>query len=824
MELLRFFVTFGMAGLAMGSSNNTNGGGESLLPCGDAFYYASKYTCYDGNFLCPVLNGEPTLRCGPDCYLPEMYSCANGHLVYPPVSTTTSSAPGSVPTSPGSAPGVCTSNSTTLHLSSPPYENFFHSDCHSSSQVVVVSPLPDSNLTIIGPRFLVAWPAGNSGVAAWFAPENGINGSLAIQVVNSSIGEPLGAIYEVPTAMGGGAGNRNGNASVGISTTIEFNSSATLSLAILGSIRTIRDFTEGPSLLRPEIQDAIQYSLMGSGAGVKLSRTWLDNLTTTELTFMATDTSTVVSLKNSTNSTVATFPAGRYIVNATFNYPQLTPLSVSSVLSPASQDLIPQSPQQTEALSFLSYTSKLLAGAWRFLTYFGRDSMISALLLEPVLSEGKGGAIEAVIAAVLERVNATGQDGSVCHEETLGDYATWLNLQNNITDTAPQCNYAMIDSDYYLPILMDRYFVQNPRGASRASAFLSTKASFFPSSSNLTYGQLFTFTASKIVNLARPFAAPGNQTTENLMHLKDNQIVGQWRDSTYGIGGGRIPYDVNTGLAPAALRSIASLAKSGLLRGFNATEIENIAQVWEDETLQFFEVRVPQSDVQSLLTSYSSGLGIASQSDIPDSDVVFHALSLDGNNNLSQVQVMNTDDCFRHFLLNTTNQTQLTSFLNSTANNIQWRFPAGLYTDVGVLIANPAYGDNPVYAANWTHNAYHGTVIWSWPLAMLARGLELQLSRCSSTGSSSAPAFCTDTSVYGNVKKAYNTVWDVIEANSAHLETEVWSWNYDNTTEKFTYVDFGTLPPPAGQSPTESDIVQLWSLTFLAVTRDEGLR
>lgn len=44
--------------------------------------------------------------------------------------------------------------------------------------------------------------------------------------------------------------------------------------------------------------------------------------------------------------------------------------------------------------------------------------MISLLLLEPVLSEGEGGAIEAGIAAVLERLNQT--DGSACHEETIG--------------------------------------------------------------------------------------------------------------------------------------------------------------------------------------------------------------------------------------------------------------------------------------------------------------------------------------------------------------------------------------------------------------------
>lgn len=42
----------------------------------------SQYTCYDGNFLCPVLHGEPTFRCGPDCFLPGQYSCVlPGHCL-----------------------------------------------------------------------------------------------------------------------------------------------------------------------------------------------------------------------------------------------------------------------------------------------------------------------------------------------------------------------------------------------------------------------------------------------------------------------------------------------------------------------------------------------------------------------------------------------------------------------------------------------------------------------------------------------------------------------------------------------------------------------
>lgn len=158
---------------------------------------------------------------------------------------------------------------------------------------------------------------------------------------------------------------------------------------------------------------------------------------------------------------------------------------------------------------------------------------------------------------------------------------------------------------------------------------------------------------------------------------------------------------------------------------------------------------------------------------------------------------MNTDDCFRLFLLNTTNQPQLTSFLNQSATNIGRPFPAGLLTSVGVIVANPAYGLQPVYAANFTTSAYHGTVVWSWQLAMLARGFELQLDRCNTP---QPPDFCNDPYVSGNVKRAYNKLWDTIDANKAHLSSEVWSWVYKNGDFQFT--PLGALPPPPGSSAT----------------------
>jgi len=262
-----------------------------------------------------------------------------------------------------------------------------------------------------------------------------------------------------------------------------------------------------------------------------------------------------------------------------------------------------------------------------------------------------------------------------------------------------------------------------------------------------------------------------------------------------------VPYDVNTALVPAALRCVAALSRAGIYANHSdwGTLADTYAQVWEDSTLQFFEVTVPAAEARSRIDTYISRSQFPgpNQTNLIDSDVVFHALALEGYNNLSQVQVMNTDDCFRLFLLNTTNQTQLTSFVNQTANNIRRTFPAGLLTSVGVIVANPAYGLQPEYAANWTTSAYHGTVVWSWQLAMLARGLELQLDRCNHAR---APDFCNDTVVNGNVKTAYNKLWDTIDANSAHLSSEVWSWVYQNGDFQFT--PLGALPPPPGSSAT----------------------
>lgn len=250
-------------------------------------------------------------------------------------------------------------NVTTQYLADPPYDNYFYSDCHIDAQVVVTSPLPESDLSVIGPRLIVAWPAGNSGIAAFFQPQDGPNGTLAIELVNSTVGRPL-TVYVND--------NGDGYPYVGVQGVLSFNASTALTVPILGSVRTIRDFSEGASLLQPVIQEAITIAQYNN-TGASVSRTWLDNTTVTCFNMVPFGDQDGVISRDAENRTLS-LGAGFYHFEAYFNYAQLQQLTSEEVLNNNSLDLIEQQPSQTTSLSFLSYTEKLLAGAWRFLTYF----------------------------------------------------------------------------------------------------------------------------------------------------------------------------------------------------------------------------------------------------------------------------------------------------------------------------------------------------------------------------------------------------------------------------------------------------------------------
>lgn len=56
-----------------------------------------------------------------------------------------------------------------------------------------------------------------------------------------------------------------------------------------------------------------------------------------------------------------------------------------------------------------------------------------------------------------------------------------------------------------------------------------------PANHDHTYYELALISTEKIMNLAGRYAASHKQTKENLIHLKDGIVVGEWRDSMYGM-------------------------------------------------------------------------------------------------------------------------------------------------------------------------------------------------------------------------------------------------------------------------------------------------
>ena len=124
---------------------------------------------------------------------------------------------------------------------------------------------------------------------------------------------------------------------------------------------------------------------------------------------------------------------------------------------------------------------------------------------------------------------------------------------------------------------------------------------------------------------------------------------------------------------------------------------------------------------------------------------------------------------------------------------------------------------------------------------MLAKGLEVQLCAFADAEKHACAEFpqtvisTDDRELYvrvrANMKRAYAKLWDTIEANKDHLSSEVWSWRWDESARaddgvskgNFAYAPLSHLPTPDGAGQTESNAVQLWSLTFLAITRRREL-
>jgi hypothetical protein len=279
-------------------------------------------------------------------------------------------------------------------------------------------------------------------------------------------------------------------------------------------------------------------------------------------------------------------------------------------------------------------------------------------------------------------------------------------------------------------------------------------------------------------------------------------MTGQWRDSEQGLGRGRYAYDVNAALVPAALEATAQLTETGILEGYLDSnqrmllkKVRTQAGVWEAHATALFEVDVPAARARSAIGAYAREIGVNAEpgpSDLGEKPLSFHALSLDEQG--TPIPVLHSDEGFR-LLLTDPPPSDIPRCLDA----ILRRFPAGLMTDAGLVVANPVLASGELQR-EFTRFAYHGTVVWSWQQALLAAGLERQLRRAD-----------LPNALRADLERARSQLWTVIERTRPMRTSELWSWSYANG--KFHAEPFGR----PGADVDESNAAQLWSTVYLGL-------
>lgn len=609
------------------------------------------------------------------------------------------------------------------------------------------------------PRVIFAFPAGNTGAGLWFEA-----GSTATSLTLAP-GTELEPVQRPDGSRGVRAHLRSDA------------SRLVVRHVLLANIRSLREFIwRGAREVPAELAAACE-----PGAELRYRRASIDGRTHQELT-LAGETGTRVTATDD-GVVLEAGPTGRIDVRLTAltDEPPLTPFRREELFRPG----VAPRPRDQDVFEFLAFHEKLAAGSWRFLTYFGRDTLLTTRLLLPVLQPAVA---EAAFASVLDRL---GPAGEVAHEEGIGEYAALHNrtLASPPADTrAPELDYKMVDGDFLLAPTLAAYLLDTPDGVRRAPEFLARH-----SPDGATYAALLRRNLDGVLRAAAPFAADPRAT--NLVALKPGVSVGNWRDSDDGLGGGRYAYDVNAALVPAALRAAERFYRSGWLgeAAAPAAQASASAAAWRGAE-KFFRCAVPRDTARAAVADYSAAQGLDPAAALASvsAPVEYHALALDAAG--APVPVMHSDEGFA-WLFGEPAPEQVAQ----TAELLLRPFPAGLLTDVGIVVANPVWAAAPL-RAKFTRDAYHGTVVWSWQQALLAAGLRRQLARGD-----------LSTATRDALVAAEARLWRAIAAMQARSTGELWSW--EPRDGRAAFVPYGL----ARSHADESNAAQLWSTVYLAV-------
>lgn len=618
------------------------------------------------------------------------------------------------------------------------------------------------------PRLVVAFPAGNSGVGLWFK-------QVALPIQWQDIKQISALAQE----------NRGGDALYGVEAQITTQAKQlVVEQAVLSSVRVLRDYQQSNA-----VPDSIQNEVSLNGQSVTWYRDRLDGKGGYKLHIDVIQGHVSGGKGSPVTFTAVEGMPLKFRVQALTGDKPLTPIEKQHLLIDGGDTNANVGDNAKNILAFLSYKEKLLAGSWRFATYFGRDTLMSIRLLMPVLQPQ---VIAAGLGSVIERLN---QRGEVAHEEDLAEFAILRHLRaSGELSERPFYDYKMVDDDYLLAPIVAEYLLGQLSDNNSAQAFLRQKTA-----DGNSYGERLLANFEFVISTAAKYAE--TPKVENLIKINQGHAVGEWRDSGEGLGFGKIPYNVNAVFVPAALTAIARLYNSGLLEQYIVDkqvlqQAEFIARAWQKSASSHFKVTLSAKQVKQAVTAHAKRVGVSADMallSITDAPLTFNAISLDAQG--MPVAVLHSDDGFAMLFSNPSDR----ELMNSTQAILR-PYPAGLLTPVGMLVANAVYADESVQP-HFSNQHYHGEVIWSWQQALFAAGLERQLLR---------------SDLAENTRKllmlAQEKLWQVINAADEINNAELWSWSFKDG--QYQIQSFGQR----SGDKTESNAAQLWSTVYLAIS------
>lgn len=615
------------------------------------------------------------------------------------------------------------------------------------------------------PRILVAFPAGNSGVGLWFS-----HGTQPVAWRLIARPQPL-LLKEA-----------HGRSLYGMTAEISATGAANLTIkqAVLSSVRVLRDYQSLGTFpaeigATPTVQGStISWARdrLDGAPGYRLSIEVTQGTLSGDRLTAGTDGKLVLKIEAASGETPLTALFSTELLN-----------------SKAANDTAARN-----ALTFLSYREKFLAGSWRFNTYFGRDTLMSVRLLMPALEPE---ALNAGLGAVLSRLSPQGE---VAHEEDIGEFAVLDHLRTDGSRSdAPVFDYKMIDGTFMLAPVAGEWLLDDLRGRAQARQFLARMDGRYGAAPR-SIGADLVGNFKYLLAAAAKFAQ--DPRASNLIALKPGVDVGEWRDSNVGLGGGRIPYDVNAVFVPAALGAVGRFFASGLLDPYldpvdrpTFALAAGFAKVWRAKAPALFDVVIASDTARRAIAAYAAALKVPPKralDSVGTEPLRFHALSLAADG--TPIPIIHSDEGF-DLLFGNSNPERLSRAVTAMMRP----FPSGLLTPVGFVVANPVFA-SPDLKATFTSSAYHGTVIWSWQQAVLAGGLERQLRRRD-----------LPPSLRVLLRKAQMQLWGAIRAAHTMRNSELWSWTIEGG--RFQIAPFGANAADAD----ESNAAQLWSTVYLAI-------